>query len=246
MSPFWRFMAPMVARRSARLVMQTANAKSALPDNLRAKASVIPNPVVLPERGEPAVKAAGTRFVAAGRLEPQKGFDLLLEAFEPVARRIGDASLTIHGEGSQRSALEAQVVRLGLAGRVFLPGTTKAPGGWISPGDVFVLSSRFEGFPNVLLEALTGGMAAVAFDCPWGPGEILADGQSGLLVQAENVAALGDALISVGTDDGLRHRLAAAGHASAYRYSAPFVAARWDEVISDAVVTQEAAHAIRA
>jgi glycosyltransferase involved in cell wall biosynthesis len=242
---FWRFMAPLAARRSARLVMQTVDAKNALPVNLRTKAAVIPNPVVLPEVDRPAAKSGGTRFVAVGRLERQKGFDLLVDAFEPVARGIEDASLTIHGEGSERPALEAQVERLGLSGRVYLPGTTKAPGDWISPGDIFVLSSRFEGFPNVLLEALTAGMATIAFDCPWGPGEILADRQTGVLVPAENVVALSGAMQKVGSNAGLRRQLAQAGQMAANRYSAPVIAAQWDQVISDAVRLREVGQPVR-
>ncbi|TGV62805.1 glycosyltransferase, partial [Mesorhizobium sp. M2D.F.Ca.ET.160.01.1.1] len=113
----------------------------------------------------------GTRFVAVGRLEKQKGFDLLLEAFSRVARQLPMVTLVIFGEGPERAALEQQARGLGIADRVRMPGVTNSPVGWLSVGDIFVLSSRFEGFPNVLLEALMAGMATVAFDCPWGPAD---------------------------------------------------------------------------
>jgi glycosyltransferase involved in cell wall biosynthesis len=246
MSPVWRFMAPLVARRAARLVMQTNDAKKALQDNLQGRVSIIPNPVLLPDQSKQAAVGVGARFIAVGRLERQKGFDMLLDAFAPVARQIAEASLTIHGEGSERAALEAQVKRLGLSGRVFLPGTTESPGSWISRGDIFVLSSRFEGFPNVLLEALSAGMAPIAFDCPWGPREILADGQTGLLVPCEKVGALADAMRRVMLDSALRRRLAEAGQVAAKRYSAPVVVAQWDEVISNAMRLRTAGQPVRA
>ena len=98
-----------------------------------------------------------------------------------------------------------------------------------------MLSSLFEGFPNVLLEALTAGMAVIAFDCPWGPAEILRGESAGLLVPAADVDQLADALRRVATDEPLRQKLAAAGPPLARRYSEPIVFAQWDEVIAGAV-----------
>jgi glycosyltransferase involved in cell wall biosynthesis len=234
MNPAWRLIAPLAARSASRLVMQTNLARSALPRQLKAKAVVIPNPVALPEK---LVRSPSReiRFAAVGRLERQKGFDLLLEAFSRVAPQLPESSLVIFGEGPERTPLERQAQALGIVDRVRMPGTTKAPGDWLSAGDIFVLSSRFEGFPNVLLEALAAGMAAVAFDCPWGPAEILRDESTGLLVPAADVDGLAKALRRVAMDQPLREKLAASGPAVATRYSIPAVSAQWDEVISNVV-----------
>ena len=97
---------------------------------------------------------------------------------------------------------------------------------------VFVLSSRFEGFPIVLLEALAAGLAVVSFDCPTGPADILTDGASGLLVPPEDVPALAAALDRVMTDEALRRRLAAAAPAAVRPYSVERVGRRWDEVLA--------------
>ena len=237
---FWRLAVPITARGAKYLVMQTAPARSFLPDQLKAKAVIIPNPVTLPDN---LVRPPGdgTRFVAVGRMERQKGFDLLLEAFARVAARLPVVSLVIFGDGPERASLERQALALGIADRVRMPGITSSPGDWLSAGDVFVLSSRFEGFPNVLLEALMAGMVAVAFDCPWGPAEILRPPDAGLLIPAADVDQLAEALRRVATDEPLRRKLAASGPLVAKRYSQPIVLAQWDEVISKAVRGRAAA-----
>src|SRR5690606_32032149 len=107
MHPLWRMARPLAARRAIRLVMQTKTARLALSSDLRGRAVVIPNPVALPD-GPSALPRDGACFVAVGRLDPQKGFDLLLAAFARVVRQIPNAQLTIFGEGPQRAALERE------------------------------------------------------------------------------------------------------------------------------------------
>jgi glycosyltransferase involved in cell wall biosynthesis len=97
---------------------------------------------------------------------------------------------------------------------------------------VFVLSSRYEGFPLVLIEALAAGLAVVSFDCPTGPAEILTDGTDGLLVPPEDVRALAAALDRVMGDESLRRRLAAAAPAAVLPYSPQRVGRRWDELLA--------------
>ena len=129
------------------------------------------------------------RFVCAvGSLIHQKGFDLLLSAFA----RLSDTSLhlVILGEGPLRGELEKQCQILGIKQRVHLPGFVKDPAHIIKQADLFVLSSRWEGFPNVLLEALSTGVPIVAADCDGAPRSMLEDGRHGLLVEPENIAAL--------------------------------------------------------
>ncbi|HPE60384.1 MAG TPA: glycosyltransferase [Thiolinea sp.] len=132
-------------------------------------------------------------ILAAGRLHHDKGFDLLLAAY---ARCQGLCSidLVILGEGGERAALEQQAVELGLAGRVHLPGRMDNPFVWMRNADFFVLPSRFEGYPNVLIEALACGCPVVATNCPTGPDEILQGGRYGVLVETGNAMALTQAM----------------------------------------------------
>ncbi|MCT7376938.1 glycosyltransferase family 4 protein [Chelativorans salis] len=228
-NPLWRLISPIAARKAVCLVMQTEDARAALPAALRSRAMVIPNPVTLPN-GIVPIPDEKMRIIAAGRLDKQKGFDLLLQAFRSVADDLATVTLTIFGEGPERQALERQARDLGLTERVSMPGVTTSPAEWISKGDVFVLSSRFEGFPNVLLEALAAGIPTVAFDCPWGPSDILKN-EVGLLIPPGDVVQLGNAMRRLVADAALRCKLAEAGPAVSARYSKASVLAQWDEVI---------------
>ncbi|MDX1015845.1 glycosyltransferase [Sinorhizobium medicae] len=231
----WRLAQPVAVKSAARLIMQTQDAFQCLPLRLRGKAEIIPNPVTLPPNVA-RVPGQGTRLVAVGRLERQKGFDLLLEAFSFVAPSVPTAQLTIFGDGSQRRALEHLAQDLGIGDNVKMPGITKFPLEWVGAGDIFVLSSRFEGFPNVLLEAMTAGLPSIAFDCPWGPSEILSSPNAGLLVPSADVRMLGEAILSLITDPALRNKLSTCGSAAASaRYATSSVLQQWDNVIARAV-----------
>jgi glycosyltransferase involved in cell wall biosynthesis len=146
-------------------------------------------------------------IVAAGRLVHQKGFDLLIRAF---AARLAERqlSLVIVGEGPERSALEALAREHGVEHRVHLPGFVENPWSYFARAAAFVCSSRWEGFGNVIIEAMACGVPVVATDCDFGPREIVRHGDSGLLVGAATVEALGDAIVSVLDDRQLASRLA--------------------------------------
>ncbi len=124
-----------------------------------------------PKAPEPSFPA-GPFVLAVGRLGAEKGFDLLLDAFAASAA-VRTHTLVILGEGPARAALEAQVRRLGLEGRVILPGFEPAVAAYLDRCDLFILSSRYEGMPNALLEAMRAGCRIVATSCPHGPEEVL-------------------------------------------------------------------------
>ena len=238
MHPAWRAMKSVAQGRAARLVMQTEAARQALPRRLHAKATVIHNPVE--QTKTIAVPGNPSHFVAVGRLDRQKGFDLLLAAFSIVQRKLPGARLTIFGEGQERGNLERAVAELGLSGSVTLPGITRSPQEWISAGGVFVLSSRFEGFPNVLLEALSAGLPSVCLACPWGPSEILADVADLALAAPNDVEDLAGKLLRIATDAHAREHLATRGPEIAARYSKDTIFAKWDAVAAAVTAPNEA------
>jgi glycosyltransferase involved in cell wall biosynthesis len=172
-------------------------------------------------------------IVAAGRLNRQKGFDLLIRAFAPIAAAHPDWQLRIHGGGGQRAALQEQIFAAGLYEQVFLMGPTERLGEALAKGSVFALSSRTEGFGIVLLEAMSKGLAVVSFDCPRGPADIVADGRDGLLVPAEDVDALSRALSAVVEDRALRAHLGAAALEKARAYDPAGIGARWLTLIDE-------------
>lgn len=124
----------------------------------------------------------GKLFLGVGRLNEAKGFDTLIAAFARVADKLPTARLIILGEGPSRISLEAQCDRLGIRDKVDLPGFVNNPFPYMKAADVFVLSSRWEGLPNVLIQALACGTTSVSTDCPSGPNEILEHGRHGYLV----------------------------------------------------------------
>ena len=149
-----------------------------------------PQPVVTPRLGELAAQRWSTRglpttpvplVLGARRLTEQKDFPTLVRAFAKL-RRERPARLVILGEGRHRARLEALAAELGVAADVALPGFTPNPYAWMARADLFVLSSAWEGSPNVLTEALALGTPSVATDCPSGPREVLDGGRYGPLV----------------------------------------------------------------
>jgi glycosyltransferase involved in cell wall biosynthesis len=144
---------------------------------------------------EDAWLACGTTPVVlgVGRLHRQKDFATLLRAFAAVRRR-REARLVILGEGPARRPLERLARRLGISDDVHMPGFAANSTAWIRRSTVFVLSSGWEGFPNVVLEALAVGCPVVSTDCPSGPREILADGTFGRLVPVGDSAKMAEAI----------------------------------------------------
>jgi glycosyltransferase involved in cell wall biosynthesis len=171
--------------------------------------------------------------LAAGRLTPQKGFDLLIPAWRTVADHRPDWKLVIRGRGERRGQLEALIAQHDLGEHVTLGNAAKRLRARMREASIYVLSSRFEGFPLVLIEAMEAGMGVVAFDCPTGPGDIIEDHRNGLLVPPKDVDALGAALLEMIEDDDLRRRCAAAAAETARGYTMEAVGPRWDALLAD-------------
>jgi GalNAc-alpha-(1->4)-GalNAc-alpha-(1->3)-diNAcBac-PP-undecaprenol alpha-1,4-N-acetyl-D-galactosaminyltransferase len=179
-------------RRAALITVQTHSGLSFFPSSQGYETLVIPNPVALPE-SEPIASQLFTddrHLLAIGKLIPQKGFDLLIKAFAQICDRHPEWTVTILGEGEMRSELAALCSQLRLEERVFLPGTVRNIDAHLRKADIFALTSRFEGFPVTLCEAMACGVPVIAADCLSGPREIIHNNIDGLLVVPDNVDAL--------------------------------------------------------
>lgn len=167
---------------------------------VESKTQVIRNGVdvegVLSLSKEPvnAKSSYGSYIVAVGRLVEAKGFDILISAFKQVSAARENINLVILGEGEQRVKLEALVVKLGLENRVFLPGFKLNPYPYISQAELFVLSSRWEGFPNALIEAMCLGVKVVSTNCNYGPSEIFSKDRQKELVPVNDALRLSEAM----------------------------------------------------
>lgn len=199
-------------------------------DGTRTRVAHVPNALVALDGGGASPDAPVV--VAAGRLNGQKGFDLLIPAFAPVARARPEWQLRIYGSGHQRPLLRRLILEHELQENVFLMGPTRRLGDAFAAASMFVLSSRFEGFGMVLAEAMSKGLAVVSFDCPRGPGEIVTHGEDGVLVPAGDVEGLSRAMLALVEDPAERRRLGAAALASARRYELPAIAERWEALLS--------------
>ena len=200
------------------------------------RCALIPNCVKTPEKAAPAPEglahlADAPFFLAAGRLIEQKRFDLLLTAFAPLAAQHPGLRLVIAGEGPLKGALEDQAERMGMRESLILPGFVDNLPWLMRRARAFVLSSAFEGFPNVLLESLANGCPVIAADCPTGPGDIVRHDVDGMLVLPGDAKALHTAMSEMLENDALRDRLAANAQDALERFSVERVMKRWNAQI---------------
>jgi glycosyltransferase involved in cell wall biosynthesis len=196
----------------------------------------IPNTVR--EMGGPKADMESKTVLAAGRLTAQKGFDFLIAAWAEVAPRHPDWRLRICGRGHLEGRLRQQIAEAGLEESISLEGPSDRLEEDMASSSIFVLSSRFEGFPLVLLEAMGKGLGIVAFDCPTGPGDIVDDHENGILVPAQDVAGLAAGINELIEDDALRRRCAVAAVDTAHRYTMEEIGPRWDELLGELRATR--------
>ncbi len=219
---------------AAKIVVQTQGAVNYFSEQLQLPSYIIPNPVVAPKVENAPIKNRRV-ILAMGRFTAQKGFDLLIKAFAKLKNQYPNWTLIIVGDGELRPELEALRDKLKLTEKVEFPGAVKSPQALFNSADLFVLSSRFEGFPNALCEAMACGLPVIATDCPSGPREIIRDGIDGILVQRENVAALSAAMAALMADEQKRHDLSIRATEVVERFNIEKIMLLWEELLTEVV-----------
>ena len=212
------------------IIFQTENASKFFSEKIRKKGVVLPNPVDLSRIDFAAKKINSNSYkiISAGRLEKQKNFALLIDAFGIVHKRLPQCTLNIYGEGSERSYLENKVIENGLEGVVFLPGKTDRIIEKMQESRMFVMSSDYEGVPNVLIEAMSVGLPCVSTDCePGGAASIIDNAENGFLVPIGNAEMLADRIIEVLTCSELEHRFIENGKKVREKYNINSVSPMW-------------------
>ena len=227
-------------RRAAAVVALSEGVRGELIEDCRLeprRVVTIHNPVDIDEFRARSSRAArpwdgdGPMVIAAGRLVRQKGFDILLRAFADTP--MADTRLAILGEGPERETLTTLARALGLTDRIIMPGHVADPAPWFAHAAAFALSSRWEGFGHVIVEAMACGAPVVAFDCPHGPADIIEDGETGTLVPPQDAAAMAGALDRVIANPEFAGRLRHAGQRAAQRFSAPAIARTYATLFDD-------------
>jgi glycosyltransferase involved in cell wall biosynthesis len=179
------------------------------------------------------IEETGEFILAVGRLDKQKGFDYLIEAFAASKAR-ETMKLIILGEGEERAALNILIEKHHLDEKVLLKGSVTNPFAYYSKAQFFTLSSRHEGFPNILLEALACSCPCIAFDCATGPNEIIQHNENGLLVDAENVVALTSAINTLYGDTAMQEKFKQNAQASVQHLSFENITNQWLSLVKTA------------
>ncbi|HLA73877.1 MAG TPA: glycosyltransferase family 4 protein [Steroidobacteraceae bacterium] len=224
----WRVLRRLLYRFADRVVAQTTQAREWTRRYCDTDSLVIPNAL------RPLVRVDAPRetlVLAIGRLDPQKGFDILLRAFALLAGRFREWNVAILGEGPEREGLLALRASLGLESRVVLVGEVRDVESWLARAGLVVQPSRYEGFPNAVLEAMGFGAAVVSTDCLAGPSDLIRDGVNGRLVRVDDTTGLAQVMAELMGKPELRARLGEQAAAVRETYRLESVMMRWNEAL---------------
>ncbi|MFC4010523.1 glycosyltransferase family 4 protein [Nonomuraea purpurea] len=201
------------------------------------KLARIPNAV--PPMSGGVAKLDAKVAIAVGRMTRIKGFHRLITAWETVAAQHPDWKLRIFGAGPQEENLAQQIAEAGLQDKVELPGPTSDVGAELEKASIYVLSSRHEGFPMTILEAMAKGLSIVSFNSPHGPKEMIKNEVDGLLVKPRTNANLAASIIRVIEDEQLRRALAAGALETARSYDVDVIGQKWDALLAELLARRD-------
>ncbi len=237
LNQLWRVLRLLAYRRAQRIVVLTWSFAGYFPSYLQKRIRVIPNPIALTGLSTPKQISEPDTFkiIAVGRLELQKGFDYLLQALAELQDNPKNWTLTILGEGSQRQTLELLCARLNLTDRVIFAGTVKDVAAFLKQSDLFILSSRVEGFPLALCEAMACGVPVITTDCAASIREIVRDGIDGIVIPNEDVETLAKAVLSLMNNPQQCQRMANQAPEIVDRLNLPVIMKKWDELLSEVI-----------
>lgn len=188
-------------------------------------AIVIPNPITITI---PQISTCeNNKIISVGRLSEQKGFDMLINAWKIVSKKYPDWELNIYGEGELKGCLEKQIKDNVLGNSLHLCGPTKNVVEKYAESSIYVMSSRFEGFGLVLVEAMSCGIPCISFDCPYGPSDIIRHNEDGLLVENGNIQKLADAIIYLIKNSFTRKQMGKKSFENSLRYSINNIMQQW-------------------
>lgn len=223
-------------------VFQTKGAKQWFPAKLQKKSKVICNPVK-EEFYQAEYRPVPGRIVSCGRLEKEKNFAMLVDAFARLAAARLEMQLMIYGEGSLRGELWEQIEKRGMEGRIFLMGAIGDVSKALSEASIFVLSSLSEGMPNALMEAMAVGVPCIATDCPCGGPRMLIDsGKNGILVKNNDAVALTHAIERLLNNPAEAAALGARAKERAMEYRQERVFREWQKYVDELLASGRGKH----
>jgi glycosyltransferase involved in cell wall biosynthesis len=221
-------------RKLAVLAVLTERDRKRYAKHLGKRTPVVRIPNTVRDLGDVSADLSSKTVLAAGRLAFQKGYDRLIRAWSLVSPEHPDWQLVIHGNGPAQARLERLIAENGLEDTVTLAGPAADLGAEMAKASIFALSSRWEGLPLVLLEAMSVGMAVVSFNCPTGPADVVEDHVNGLLIRPKTIANFAAGLKEMIESEELRRSCAAAAVETARLYSMELVGPQWESVLQEA------------
>lgn len=220
-------------------IFQTAGARKYYELILKCKSAIIGNIAPTPLQTVVMNASIVKDICTAGRLCKQKDFDTLLRAFSQVVVQIPDARLHIYGEGDELSSLTGLSTKLQIKDNVIFEGFCGDMTNEYLKYEIFVLSSKAEGMPNVLLEAMASGLACISTDCDFGPADLIEDGKNGMLVPVENKNELSKAILSLMRNKKLRKVIGKEAAKIPYIYSEENVVSKYIDFFKHVMLNRQ-------
>lgn len=217
------------------LIVQTNEIVQVYPKFLRKKIKVLENPLDFEEMDEQCIGEVEktNTIISVGRLEHQKDYKTLIAAFSEVADEHKDWNVKIYGKGDMEGEIQKWIDQAGMTERITLCGVTHTPFLEMKKSKIFVLSSFFEGFPNVLCEAMYAGLPCIATACQSGPRDLIQDGENGLLVEVGNIHEMAEKLDLLMNSEKKRESLGKEAYKRILRLDSKSVCKRWlDTLVS--------------
>lgn len=207
----------------------------------RFKSLVIPNIGLLPNDPEHIAQApdpyqnGSIKILACGRLEPQKNYSLMLRAFALALKENQNLELYILGDGKEKIRIKKTIILLGLSKSVHLLGFQEETLPYFKHADLFLLTSKWEGFGNVIVEAMSMRLPVIATDCPYGPAEIITHGHNGILIEKEDPRLIADWIVKIITDSNLKQKLILNGLQRAKDFTPDVIVNKFKEEVLDEI-----------
>lgn len=197
------------------------------------KTYVIPN--VITQIATTLSSCENKKVIAVGRLTHQKGFDILIKVWKKVIFKFPKWKLNIYGDGDIKNDLILLIENEGLNNNITIYPPTTQIYKKMQDSSILVFSSRCEGFGLVLIEAMTNGLPCVSFDCPYGPSDIITDGEDGFLIHNGDIQAMTDKICYLIENENIRKQMGQKAHQSAMRYAPENIMPMWDNFFNEII-----------
>jgi GalNAc-alpha-(1->4)-GalNAc-alpha-(1->3)-diNAcBac-PP-undecaprenol alpha-1,4-N-acetyl-D-galactosaminyltransferase len=227
----WDYLRIITYKRAKAITVLTPEDKDYFPDHLKDNIHIMPNPVSRPQNIKTEYSELAYNVIAVGRLVVEKGFDILIKAFESVSKEYPELKLNIYGSGPEFYNLSELIDSLNIDGQAFINDPVSDILEKMISADIFIHPARLEPFGMVIIEAMSAGVPVIATDCPNGPKNIITHMTDGILVKNGSVQEISDSIKLLLTDEELRKKLGENAKKITEKLSVENFINKWEELI---------------